>query len=140
MPGVDLDRRLPIPAGVLTFQHLAEEPLLQRDAIVGVELGEVLQPVHFQPLVCRTGPGPGLEVAASVQMVGPVRRRQHRHGDLLGFPGPLPVVRLIQRTGPQFGGRVTAVGGQLRVGQHLRPGDRLSSDRVRRPLDAGLDR
>jgi hypothetical protein len=77
-------RRSPIPAGVLAFEEVAEESLLQGypgDPVVGAEL----QAMELQPLPLRTGATVPLETAAGVEMVGPVAvgGREHGHGDLL---------------------------------------------------------
>ena len=45
--------RLLLPAGVLALEEVAEEPLLQLDAVVGVEVGPVLDAVHLEPFLLR---------------------------------------------------------------------------------------
>ena len=97
---VEVDRRLPVPAGVLALQEVPEEPLLQGHAVVGVELGEVFEAVDLQPLVVRGDTGIALETAAGVQMVGPVGRRQHRDGDLLQIRRALSVVLVVEGVDP----------------------------------------
>jgi hypothetical protein len=69
VPDVELHGRLLVPAGVLAGEEVSEEPLLQRDAVVGLELGEVLKAVDFQPLVFRGDAGVALEVAAGVEVM-----------------------------------------------------------------------
>src|SRR5580704_493081 len=141
-PGVELDRWLAVPAGVLVVQEIAEEPLLQGHAVVGVKLGEVLVAVDLQPLAGRSGARVALEVAPGVQMMGPVGRREHRDGDLLQFGRTLPVELVVERVGQQFGRRVAAVGGEFAGRQDLVPGDRLAGVRVplTAPAAAKLDR
>src|SRR6516225_1541444 len=71
---IELHRRLLVPASVLVLQKASEEPFLQGNAVVGVELGEVFETVDFEPLVARRDSRICLEVPASMQMMRPVRR------------------------------------------------------------------
>ena len=60
-----------MPTGVLALQEVTEEPLLQRHAVVGVELDPVLEAVHLQPFLLARDAEIALEAAAGVQMVAP---------------------------------------------------------------------
>src|ERR671915_432681 len=72
---VERDLRLLVPAGVLAFEEMAEEALLELLAIVAVEVGEVGVSVHFEPLLFRARAQVTLEVAARVQALpAPVSR------------------------------------------------------------------
>src|SRR5262245_18422334 len=59
--------RLPAPAGVLALEEVAEELLLQLQAIVRVEMRPVLDDVALEPFLLRRGAYEALEVAARMQ-------------------------------------------------------------------------
>ena len=83
MPHLQHDPRLPPPARVLALQEVAEELLLQRDAVVRVEVRPVLEAVHLQPLLLRGRAHEALDVAARVQaLTAPVARGEERHRHL----------------------------------------------------------
>jgi hypothetical protein len=67
MADVELHPRLLVPAVLLAFEKIAEESLLQVDAIVRVVVRPVLDPVHLEPLLLRCRPEEALEIAARVQ-------------------------------------------------------------------------
>jgi hypothetical protein len=96
------DWRLAVPAGFLAFEEVAEEPLLEADAVVGVQLDPVLQAVHLEPLLLAGHAQVAFEPAAGVQVVGPVRGGQHRDLDLGQVGGPLDVVVVEQRVHLEF--------------------------------------
>src|SRR5262249_7530679 len=78
-------RRLLVPACVLATQKVPEKTLLQAHPVVGVELHPVLQAMNLQPLLVARYPREALEVTSGVQVVRPVRGREHRYRDLLQF-------------------------------------------------------
>jgi hypothetical protein len=51
MPDLELDRRLLVPAVVDPLQKVVEKAELQLAAIVGIEMGSVLQAVLLEPLL-----------------------------------------------------------------------------------------
>src|SRR3984957_12339283 len=51
MPDLQLDLGLFSPAGIFAFEKMTEEPLLQINTIVGVELAPMFQTVDLEPLV-----------------------------------------------------------------------------------------
>src|SRR5690242_20966934 len=67
MADLQLHLRLARPAGVLTFEEMAEKALLQIDAVVGVEMRPVLDTVHLQPFLARGGAHEPFEIAARMQ-------------------------------------------------------------------------
>src|SRR4029453_17648323 len=80
VPYLKEDPGLLRPAGVLALEEVAEEPLLQAHAVVGVEVGPVLDAVHLEPLVVGGRSHEALEVAARVQPPpAPVARGEEGH-------------------------------------------------------------
>src|SRR5262245_3754339 len=55
------------PAGVFPLEEMAEELLLQLQAIVRVEMRPVLDPVTLEPFLLRRGAHETFEVAARMQ-------------------------------------------------------------------------
>jgi hypothetical protein len=55
------------PAGVLTLEEMAEELLLQLQAVVRVEMRPVLDAVALEPFLLRRGAHEAFEVAARMQ-------------------------------------------------------------------------
>src|SRR6185369_12183336 len=79
MADIERHRRLLLPAGTLALEKVAEEPLLQRLAIVAVEMREVGIAVHLQPFLPGAGASPAFEIAAGMQThAAPVPCRQQR--------------------------------------------------------------
>ena len=58
---------LAVPAVVLALEEVVEEPVLQTDAVVGVELGPVLEAVDLEPLLFGGRLHERLDVASEVQ-------------------------------------------------------------------------
>ncbi len=68
--------RLPVEAVVLAVQEMVEEAQLQLAAIVGVEMGPVLDAVHLEPFVLRGRAHEAFEIAARMQwLAAPIGRR-----------------------------------------------------------------
>src|SRR5262249_56214567 len=91
----DMERHggLPGPTCTLLFEEVAEEAFLQSLAIVGVEVREVRTAVHFEPLLCGSGPQPAFKVAARMQThAAPVAGGQQRRFDFLKFSGASCVI------------------------------------------------
>src|ERR1017187_10725418 len=79
MTNVELHPRLLVPAVLLALEEVAEELLLQPDAIVGVIMRPMLDAVHFQPFLFRCRAEEALEIAARVQRLpAPIRGREPR--------------------------------------------------------------
>ena len=55
MADLQLDARLPSPAGVLALEEMAEETLLQVEAVVGVEMRPMGVAMHLEPFLLRGG-------------------------------------------------------------------------------------
>src|SRR5262249_43180606 len=116
---LELHFGLPGPAGVLALEVVAEELLLQRDAVVGIEMRPVLDAVALEPLVLRGRAHEALEIAARVQALpAPVSRREQRHLDLR----PVRHARLPEFVGIELSGQavlveIAAVGAELLLGQ-----------------------
>src|SRR5215469_11295533 len=123
-------RRLVCPAGVLAFEEVPEESLLEADTVVGIELHPVLQAVHLEPLLLARRAGVALEVAPGMQVVRPVRGGQHRHGDLLELGTPVQVVAVDEGVLEDRARRIGAVAAQLLLGHRFRPGRKAAGGPV----------
>ncbi len=122
---------------------MAEEALLQRHAIVGVEFSPVFAAMHLQPLLPGGRAYKALDIAAQVQTVAtPVRRRQQRHIDPIPQRRALCVIVVHQRPGQNVGAKITAVCRQLRVSQGVGAADGIPGYDAARPAltTAMLDR
>src|SRR5205814_7939756 len=120
--------RLVAPPGVLALEEVPEEPLLQADAIVGVEMGPVLDAVHLEPLLSRSRAQEALEVAARVQpLAAPVGGREERDFDLgeVGQARP-PVLVARERVAQAILVEVAARRSELLFGQGLGSGNPLA--------------
>src|SRR5262249_38141083 len=83
MAHLQQDLGLLAPARILALEKMGEEFLLQPDAIVGVEVGPVLDAVHLEPLLLGGGAHETLEIAARVQaLAAPVGGGKERGLDL----------------------------------------------------------
>ena len=90
MAHVELHLRLLVPAVLLALEEIAEEALLQADAVVGVIMRPVLDAVHLEPFLFRRGAEEALEIAARMQrLAAPVRRREERHFDAVDQSGAI---------------------------------------------------
>src|SRR5450759_4948800 len=80
MTDVELHARLLVPAVLLALEEVAEELLLQPDAVVGVIMRPMLDAVHFKPFLFRCRPEEAFEIAARVQRLpAPICGREQRH-------------------------------------------------------------
>src|SRR5439155_25205805 len=102
MTHLELDSRLLLPPGVFAFQEMAEELLLERDAIVRVEVRPVLDAVDLEPFQLGRRAHEPLEVAPRVEpLPAPVGRREERNADLRPVRHPrAPVLVAGQRVLP----------------------------------------
>ena len=126
---LQLHARLPVPAVVHVLQGVIEEPLLERAAVVGVEVGPVLDAVRFEPLVLRSGSDEAFEVAARVKALpSPVGGGEQGHGDFFPDRRATPVVVVVERMREDVVAEAAAVFLQLPIGQRLVAAYRLSSD------------
>src|ERR1035437_5742272 len=83
MTNVELHPRLLVPAVLLALEEVAEELLLQSNAIVGVIMRPMLDAVYFEPFLFRRRPDEALEIAARMQRLSaPIGGREQRHLDL----------------------------------------------------------
>ncbi len=128
---------LPVPAGVLALQVMAEEPLLQPHPIIRVELGPVLDPVQLEPLLARGRAHEAFHVAAQVQpLAAPVAGREQRHGDPVPDRRAVAVIGIVERVGQDVAAEFRAVGGELLLAQRLRPAYQLAGYLAARPVGA----
>ncbi len=67
MTDLEQHLRLLAPAGILALEEMTEEPLLQVDPVVRVEMRPVLDAVHFEPFLLGGGAHEALEIAARMQ-------------------------------------------------------------------------
>src|SRR6266568_9681087 len=80
VPHLKLHAGLPVPAVLLAFQVIREEPFLKPEPVIRIEMRPMLDAVGFEPLVLRCGAHESLEVAARMQALpAPVRRREEGH-------------------------------------------------------------
>ena len=102
---------------------MVEEALLQTHAVVGIELGPVLQTVDLEPLLRRGSLDETLDVAAKVSAGStPVARRQEGHRDPVEVRGAHSVEVVEERMGANVCPVVRAVRLQLVVGERLGAG------------------
>jgi len=72
---------------------VVKEALLERDAVAGVKLRPMLQPVNLQPLLLGGGPHEPFNVATEMESLpSPVGRGEQGDGDLGPFRRSPPVV------------------------------------------------
>src|SRR5690349_10538383 len=72
-----------VPAIVLAVQEVIEERELLLAAVVGIEMGPMLDAVRLEPLLPRRGARKTFEIAAWMQaLAAPVGGREQRHRDL----------------------------------------------------------
>src|SRR5437879_4305313 len=80
------------------------------DAVVGVEVGPMLEAVRLQPFVLRGSAHEALEIAARVQALSaPVGGRQKRHGHLVPERRARPVIVVVLRVSADLFAKVAAV-------------------------------
>ena len=123
MTDVELHARLLVPAVLLALEEVAEELLLQVDAVVGVIVRPMLDAVHFEPFLFRRRAEEALEIAARVQrLAAPVRGRKQRHLDLRPVRQHRLVEIVVERMREIGLAEIVAVGAHLLVGERLRAG------------------
>src|SRR2546425_2226418 len=129
MAHLQLHAQLPVPAVLHALQMVIEEPLLERAAVVGVEVGPVLDAVRFEPLVLRSGSDEAFEVAARVKALpSPVGGGEQGYGDFFPDRRATSVVIVVERMREDVAAEVAAVFLQLPIGQRLVAAYRLSGD------------
>src|SRR5712671_2871228 len=130
---LQLHARLPVPAVLHVLQVVIEEPLLQRAAVVGVEMRPMLDAVGFEPLVLRGGAHESLEVAAWMKALSaPVGGGEQRHGDFFPDRRAALVIGVVERVREDVIAEVAAVALQLLVGQRFVPAYPLAGDAAAR--------
>src|ERR1700732_1617230 len=123
-----------VPAGVLALEEMAEEALLQLHAVIGIELGPVLDAVRLEPFLRRRRPHEALEIAARVQaLAAPIGGGQQGSGDLAPYRGARLVVVVVEGMGEDLVAEIAAIAGKLRLAQRLRAADELAGDAALRP-------
>ena len=99
MAHLQLHRRLLCPAGVVAFEEAAEEPLLQVEAVVRIEVRPMLDAVHFKPFVLGCGAHEAFEIAARMQALpAPIGGREQGHFHLV----PVRHTRLPELVGVEL--------------------------------------
>src|SRR3954462_3335993 len=128
---LELHARLPVPAVALPLQEIAEEALLQFDAVVRIERRPVRPAVDFQPLVVGGGAHETFEVAARVQaLAAPIGGREERYLHLREIGGALDVVVVDPLAREERLPHAPAVSRQLFLAQRLGPANQLAGVRV----------
>ena len=115
MADVERHARLLVPAGVLAFEEMAEEALLQRVAVIAVEMREVGVAMHFQPFLLGAGAQIAFEIAARMQShAAPIAGREQRRLDLRKIGGARGVIIVDKLAALGFAGRVGAASWRVR--------------------------
>jgi hypothetical protein len=126
---LELDARLLRPAGVLAFEEMPEEALLQALALARVEAFPVRAAMRLEPLVLRRGLHEAFEVAARMQpLPAPVRRGEQRHLDLAPVRRALAAGAIVARVREDVRLVVDAVARELLVAELLRAAHQLAGD------------
>src|SRR5438876_5304256 len=134
---LQLHARLLRPAVVLVFEEAVEEALLQLDAVVGVEVGPMLEAMRLQPLVLRASAHKTLEIAARVQALpAPVRGGQKRYRDLVPDRRARAVIVIVLRMGADLLAEVAAVMVELPIRKRLVAANELARDAAPGPAFA----
>src|SRR5262252_3924551 len=116
-----------VPAVRLAVQEMIEERKLLLAAVVGVEMGPVLDAVRLEPLLLRGGADEPLEIAARVQpLAAPVRGREQWYGHPRPHRRARLVVRVIEWMIADLVAEIGAVGGEPFLRQGLRPAYQLA--------------
>ena len=127
MAHLELHRRLLVPAVFLAVQKIIEEAQLQLAAVVGVEMGPMLDAVDFEPFLLRSRAHKTFEIAARVQrLAAPIGGRQKRHFHLRPDRRAGAVIIVIERMGDNVAAEIAAVFRQLLVRQEFRPADQFA--------------
>ena len=118
--------RLLVPAGIFALEKMAEEALLQRLAVIAVEMREVRVAVHLEPFLLGAGAQIAFEIAAGVQPhAAPIGGRKQRRVDLREIGGARCVIIVDEFAPLRFARRVGAVFGELCLRQRVGAGDRV---------------
>src|SRR5258708_27015057 len=134
---LQLHARLVLPAVVLALEEGIEKALLQLDAVIGIEMGPMLEAVRFQPLVLRSRTHEALEIAARVQTLpAPVRRRQKRHADLVPDRRARLVIVVVERMRADLVAKIAAIGVELAVRKRFVAAHGLARDAALRTARA----
>src|SRR6185312_16696720 len=100
MAQLELHTRLLVPAGVLAFEEMAEEALLQAHAVIGIELGPMLDAMRLEPFLRRCGAHEALEIAARMEaLAAPIGGGEKRRGDLRPHRRARLVIIIVERVG-----------------------------------------
>ncbi len=130
MADLELHLRLFLPAAFLAVEEMVEELQLQLAAVVGVEMGPVLDAVHLEPFLLRRRLHEALEVAARMErLAAPIGGRQQRHLDLRPHRRAGAVIVVIERMGEDRAAEIGAVRGEFLLAERLRPAHELAVDR-----------
>src|SRR6185437_11875267 len=120
MAELELDRRLAVPAGILTLEEMAEEAFLQPHAVIGIEIRPVLDTVRFEPFLRRGGADEAFEIAARMEsLAAPIGGAEQRHRDLRPVRRARVVIGIIERMGEDLGAEIAAVARELGLAQRL---------------------
>src|SRR5258708_8529065 len=135
MAHLELHAWLLVPTGVLALEEMAEEALLQLHAVIGVELGPVLDAMRFEPFLRRRRAPEALEIAAGMQALAtPIGGGEQGRGDLRPHRRARLVVVVVERTGENLVAENAAVACELRLAQRPRPADELAGDAALGPM------
>src|SRR5437773_8377445 len=116
---------------------MIEEALLQLHAIVGVEMGPMLEAVRLQPFVLRRSAHKALEIAAWVQALpAPICGGQKRHGDLVPSHRSRAVVVIVERMRADLVAKIATVAVELTIRKRLVAAHELARDAALRTASA----
>jgi hypothetical protein len=119
--------RLPVEAVVLAVQEMVEEAQLQLAPIVGIEVGPVLDAVHFEPFVLRARAHEAFEIAARMQgLAAPIGGREQRRLDFGPDRRARAVVVVVERMGADIVAERAALPLELFFRQGERAADQLA--------------
>src|SRR3974390_2941664 len=120
MADIELPLWLLVPAVLLALKEIAEELLLQIDAVVGVVMRPVFDAVHFEPFLLGGWWEEAFEIPARMQgLPAPVRRRQKRHFHLRPVRQHRLVVIVVERMLKIGLAEIVAVGAHLLLSQRF---------------------
>ena len=126
---LQLHARLLRPAVVEVFEKVVEEALLQLDAVVGVEMGPMLEAMRLQPFVLRCSAHKTFEIAAWVQALPtPIRGGQKRHRDLVPHHRSGTVIVIVLRMRADLVAEVATALVELAIRKRLVAADQRARD------------
>ena len=119
---IELNARLLVPTVAFAFEEIAEELLLQTDAVVGVVMRPVLDAVHFEPFLLRRRRDKSLRnCRADAAAVRPSSQRKACGTFTLRPIRPHRLVDIVvERMGEIGLAEIVAIGAHLLRGQRLR--------------------